>query len=144
MRFGFNISAFFSEYQTPDGAILRSDRYFAFALESLHRITPNTTISGAYWNDNGQEPGTVSGHFLSVIAERTDISIGKSVLLAANIQLFYINYTGNSDGLFVSPKIASAIRNVPFSLYFQATQAIVSNIVPFPCFKWNLGLAYNF
>ena len=142
-RTGFNISSFFSEYKLPDETILQGQRYFAFEFTALYKFSPNTTLAFSYWNDRGQEPGTIKGHFLNLVGERSEINIGENILFAATIQLFYINYDGNNDGLFVSPKISSSVRNVPFSLFFQATQALQTNISPFPGFRWNLGLSYT-
>jgi hypothetical protein len=141
---GFNISTFGNKYVLPEGSILEAQRYFAYAMTGVIKLTPKNSLTIAYWNDNGQERGTLRGHFISLLGERTDLLIGKNVLLAASVQLFYINYDGNNDGLFVSPKLSSSVRNIPFSLYFQATQAINSNISPFPGFRWNVGIAYSF
>ena len=144
LRTGFNISTFFSELKLhEDTAILQGQRYFALALTGIYKITPNTSLTVAYWNDRGQEPGTIKGHFFNLVGERSDINIGKHFLFAIALQLFYINYDGNNDGLFVSPRIAGSVRNVPFSLFFQGIQAIQSNIEPFPGFNWNVGLAYT-
>jgi len=143
LKAGFNVSTFFSEYFVTDDTILQGQRYFAFALTGVYEISPNTSLTIAYWNDRGQEKGTLKGHFLNLIVERSEINIGKNVLLSAAIQLFYINYTGENDGLFISPKVSSSLRNVPFSIFFQATQALTSNISPFPEFRWNLGLSYT-
>jgi len=140
---GFNASAFFSEYKLPDETILQSQRYFAFAFTGIYKFTPNTTLTMAYWNDRGQEKGTLNGHYLNLMGERSEISIGNHILLVAALQLFYINYDGNNDGIFVTPRIAASVRKVPFSLFFQGTQAITSNISPFPDFNWNVGLAYS-
>ena len=142
-RAGFNFSTFFSEYKTPEDTLLKAERYFAIALTGIYKITPNTSLTVAYWNDRGQEPGTIKGHFFNLVGERSNINIGKHFLFAIALQVFYINYDGNNDGLFVSPRIAGAIRNVPFSLFFQGIQAIQSNIEPFPGFNWNVGLAYT-
>jgi hypothetical protein len=144
LRTGFNISSFFSEYKVPDEEIHQSQRYYAISIDATYKITPSSYLSLTYWNDRGQDKGTLKGHFVDLTGERSDINVGKSVLLSVNVQLFYINYDGNNDGLFVSPKISSSLRNIPFSLYFQATQAITSNIEPFPGFRWNLGLGYKF
>lgn len=144
LRTGFNISTFGSKYLLGEGSIHEAQRYFAFELSGTYKLTSNSSLSLSYWNDRGQEPGTIKGHFLSIVGERSDIMIGEKVSLAANVMLFYINYTGNEDGLFISPKISSYVKNVPFSLYFQGTQAIQSNIDPFPRFRWNVGLSYTF
>jgi hypothetical protein len=71
------------------------------------------------------------------------MNIGKNVQFAATLQIFYINYDGNNDGLFVSPKISSSVRNIPFSVFLQITQALSSNISPFPGFRWNIGISYT-
>jgi hypothetical protein len=143
LRAGFNISSFFSDYKTTEGTILQGERYFALALTGIYKITQHSNVTVAYWNDRGQEEGSIKGHFFNLVGERTGINLGKHVLLAATLQLFYIDYDGNNDGLFIAPKVSSSLRNAPFSLFIQATQAIVSNISPFPEFRWNLGLAYS-
>jgi hypothetical protein len=143
LRTGFNISTFGSKYLLDEGSIHEAQRYFAFELSGTYKLTSKSILSLSYWNDRGQEPGTIKGHFLSIVGERSDIMLGEKVSIAANVMLFYINYTGNEDGLFSSPKISSYVRNIPFSLYFQGTQAIQSNIDPFPGFRWNVGLSYT-
>jgi hypothetical protein len=143
LRVGFNLSTFGSEYELPEGAIIKAERYFAFELTQTYKFNSQNFLSLAYWNDRGQEPGSISGHFLSLTGERSDIRIGKNVLLAANVMLFYINYTGNSDGLFVSPKVSAYVRSVPVTLFFQATQTIQTNIEPYPEFRWNVGISYT-
>jgi hypothetical protein len=142
MRAGFNYSTFFSNYKLIDETILQGQRYFTFALEANYTFKPKKTLQFAYWNDRGQEPGTITGHFFSVTGERTEIEVAGKMLLSAGIQLFYINYTAENDGLFIVPKLSASVKNIPLLLYFQGIQAITSNIEPFPGFNWNVGLAY--
>jgi len=141
-RTGLDISAFFSDYELPDGTILQSQRYFAFEVAGVYKFSPKSYLSVAYWSDNGQDRETLKGHFIDLIAERSEICIGKHLFMAMNIQLFYIDYNGDNDGLFLSPKISWGARKIPFSILLQATQALITNISPFPEFRWNLGLAY--
>jgi hypothetical protein len=142
LRTGVNFSTFFTDYKLTDETILRGDRYLALEVAATYKFQSNTSLTLMYWNDNGLEPGTISGHFLDLVGEKTDMKIGKSILMSANIQLFIITYDGNNDGLFVSPKISFSLRNVPFSLFWQGTQAIKSNIIPDPGFQWNVGVTY--
>jgi hypothetical protein len=142
LRTGVNFSTFFTDYKLTDETILRGDRYLALEVAATYKFQSNTSLTLMYWNDNGLEPGTISGHFLDLVGEKTDMKIGKNVLMSANIQLFIITYDGNNDGLFVSPKISFSLRNVPFSLFWQGTQAIKSNIIPDPGFQWNVGVTY--
>ena len=143
MRAGFNYSTYSSDYKLPDETILQGQRYFTFALEAFYYFKPKNSLQFAYWNDRGQEPGTITGHFLSVTGERTEIEISSKMQLSASVQLFYINYTGENDGLFVAPKVSTSVKKIPLLLYFQAIQAITSNVEPFPGFKCNVGLAYS-
>jgi len=110
----------------------------------MYYFDEKTSLTLMYWSDNGMDPGTISGHFLTLIGDKSGMPLGKSLVWAANIQLFYINYTGNNDGLFLTPKLSVSALNVPLTLFFQATQAIVSNVEPFPGFEWNIGVAYTF
>jgi len=45
--------------------------------------------------------------------------------------------------LFTAGYVSASLRNVPLNIFFQAIQALDSNISPFPGFKWNLGLSYS-
>jgi hypothetical protein len=142
-RAGMDVSSFFSDYKLPDETIRQSQRYFTFEIAGVYKITPEGSLSLMYWSDNGRDKGSIKGHFIDLIGERSAINITQHVLLAVNIQLFYINYTGQNDGLFISPKISTSVKNIPFSVFLQITQPFFSNISPSPGFKWNLGLSYT-
>lgn len=140
---GALFSAYFSEYEAQDEMVWQAQRYFAVEFTGVYKIAANSSMSLTYLYDRGQDPGTLIGHYINFGVERSEINVGKKVLLTAALNLFYINYTGNSDGLFITPQISSSLRNVPFSIFFQAIQALNSNISPFPGFKWNIGLSYT-
>ena len=140
---GAVFSAFFSEIELEDESILQVQKYLAVEFISTYKFNSNSSLAFTYLLDRGQDPGTVTGHFFNLQAERSDFQLGKKGLLSASLQLFYINYTGNEDGLFAAVNVSASIRDIPFSLFFQAIQAISSNITPFPEFKWNVGLAYS-
>jgi hypothetical protein len=143
LRTGFNLSAYFSEYTPPEEFVWHSERYYSFEVAGIYKFSPFSSLSLLYWSDRGQEPESIQGHFLDLVWDRNEMNIGKKVQLNLNVQLYYINYNGDNDGLFLSPKLSSTIRDVPFSLFFQANQALISNITPFPEFKWNLGVSYT-
>jgi len=143
LRTGLNFSMYFSDYKLPDETILQGQRYWAAELAAIYKPSDRSYLSATYWNDNGQDPGSIKGHYISLVGERSKIALGKSILLAANLNFFYINYDGNNDGLFISPKITSSVRNLPFALFFHGIQAITSNISPYPGFSWNLGFSYT-
>jgi len=144
LKTGFDASMFFSEYKTPDEVILRGQRYATFELAGIYKMSRKSSLSFVTWYDRGLDKGTLIGYFFNLVADRSDISVGKHLLMDINVQIFYIDYTGKNDGLFISPKISSSVRNLPFSITFQAIQTVNSNISPFPKFRWNLGLAYSF
>lgn len=137
------ISAFFSDYETQDEVLKRAQRYFALETTGVYKWAPNASMSFTYLRDMGADPGTLKGHFVNLGIERSEIKLGDKGLLMAAIQIFYIDYTGNNDGLFVSPKASLSISTVPFSLFVQAIQALQSNIDPFPGFNWNVGMVYT-
>ena len=143
LKAGAVFSAFFSDYKAQDEEIRQAQRYFAVELVGAYKFAPNSSLSLTYLYDRGIDPGTLIGHFINLGVEKSEINLGKSGLLAAVLQLFYINYSGDNDGLFVAPKIIFSLRNIPFSIYFQAIQALNSNIDPFPGFKWNIGLSFT-
>ena len=143
IRTGVNFSTFFTKNKFQDKTILQADRYLAFEIAALYRVSEKTSLTLMYWNDRGQEEGTIKGHFFSLAGDINDIRAGESIVLSAGAQLFYINYDGSNDGLFISPRISASAVRLPFDLFLQATQVISSNIEPDPGFKWNIGLACN-
>ena len=144
LRTGVDFAMFFSNIDSSDYTILQGQQYITAEIAAIIKFTPKNSLSAMYWSDNGQDHGTIKGHFFNIMYDQTDIEIGRSVLLALNVQVFYLDYTGENDGLFVSPKLASSVRKVPLSLFFQATQPVTSNVEPWPGFKWNIGLGYLF
>ncbi|MDP4222236.1 MAG: hypothetical protein Q8868_02890 [Bacteroidota bacterium] len=144
LRTGFNFSNFFSEYKLPDKDILQSERYWAVEVAGFYYFTPSANVSLMYWRDMGQEPGTLKGHYISLAGEKNEIKVSARVFVSASLQVFYIDYNGDNDGLFVTPKISLSPYDFPVSIFFQAIQAINSNITPFPGFRWNAGLSYTF
>jgi hypothetical protein len=143
LRTGMNVSTYCGRYTLPDGDFYRVERYFTYELAGIFRFGNNMSLLTEYWNDRGQEDWSIKGHFLNAIVERTDMAMGKHVLFTAALQLFYINYTGNNDGLFVAPRIAFSVRNFPVSVFSQVIQAITTNIEPYPGFNVNVGISYT-
>lgn len=144
LRTGVCISMFFSEYNTPNETIWQGQRYFAFELAGKYKLTGTSSISLMAWYDKGIDEGTIEGYFLNLVGDKSDIPVGKHVLMALNVQIFYIDYTDDNDGLFISPKITCSSRDVPVSIFFQAIQPLSSKITPYPEFQWNIGIAYSF
>ncbi|NMC37830.1 MAG: hypothetical protein GYA41_05860 [Bacteroidales bacterium] len=143
LRTGVNFSTFFSEYKLQDNEIWRTERYFAFEFTGIRKISPTSSLLFSYWNDRGQEKGSLTGHFINFIAEKNDMRLGILFLLSGYFQLFYVDYNGNNDGLFISPKISLGVKDLPLNLYFQIIQPLKSNIKPSPGFRWNLGFSYT-
>lgn len=144
LRTGVNFSMYFSHLNPPLEETLQGQRYWAVEMAGLFNFTPNSYLTVMYWSDNGQDHGTLQGHFLSISGERSEIKLGKVFLMSAFLQLFYIDYNGNNDGLFLTPKISFSTRDLPFSVFYQATQPLETNISPAPGYQWNAGVAYNF
>jgi len=143
LRAGFNPSAYLEQYKPSEEFIWHSQRYFTFEIAGLYKFSSVSSISMLYWNDRGQEKESIKGHYLSLFWDRSELPIGKKGLMNLSFQFYYINYEGNNDGLFISPKITTSVRNSPFSFFIMANQALQSNITPFPKFKCNIGVAYS-
>jgi hypothetical protein len=145
LRTGLNLSMFFSEYKPPepDEAMWRGQRWVAIELAGLFRLSGTSTLSLMAWYDKGLETGTISGCFINFIFDKTDIRIGKKILLALNLQTFYINYTDENDGFFVAPKITFSVKRIPVFLLGQVIQPLSTNISPSPGLQWNIGIGYT-
>jgi len=144
LRTGVNFSVFFSDLKLPEEEVLKGERYWAWEIAGIYNISPKTVLTLMYWNDRGQDPGTITGHFVSLTGEQNMMKIGRAINLSAALQIFYIDYDGNNDGLFVSPRISTSVKSFPLALFFQATQPLLTNISPGPGFEFNIGLQYSF
>jgi hypothetical protein len=142
-KVGGVISTFFSELETTEETIHQAQKYLAAEFIGTYKFSPLSSLSFTYLIDRGQDPGTITGHFFNFQANRTDIPLGRKGLLSASLQIFYLNYTGDNDGLFTAANVAATLKNVPFAIFAQAVQALSSNISPFPGFRWNIGLSYT-
>ena len=142
-KVGGVISAFFSEVETSEEVVHQAQKYFGAEFTGKYKFNPLSSLSFTYLIDRGQDPGTITGHFFNLQADRSDMKLGNKGLLSASLQIFYLNYAGDNDGLFAAGNVSASVRNVPFAIVFQAVQGISSNITPFPGFKWNVGLSYT-
>lgn len=144
LRAGVDLSMFFSDYESPDGIKLQGQRYVAFELAGKYKLTRNSSFELMFWRDNGIEKGTISGYFLNLVYDISDISLGKKVLLAINVQAFGIDYTDNNDGIFLSPKLTLSTPVWPLILFGQGIIPITTNMEPHPGFQGNVGIGYTF
>ncbi|HPF52272.1 MAG TPA: hypothetical protein PK335_11890 [Draconibacterium sp.] len=143
LKTGINFSTFLTNYHTVEEDILKGERYLALSLTGTTSISKRSSIIVDYWNDNGLEKGSISGHFFDLIYNRSNMRIGDDFSWSANLMFFYINYDGENDGLFFSPTFSLATDKFPLTFYWQATQAISTNISDVPGFRWNVGLSYT-
>lgn len=143
LKVGGVFSAFFSELKTPEELVLQAQKYLAAELVASYHFTPLSSLAFTYLIDRGQDPGTLSGSFFDLKVERSEIKLGQKGLLLASIQVFYIDYTGNNDGLFTAGLLSASLLNFPLSVFFQGIQDLWTNMDPSPEFKWNVGLAYQ-
>jgi len=143
LKAGINFSTFAEKYELSEGDILQAQRYFAFSISGMYKFSSVSYLSLDYWSDNGQDRRTIRGHFVALDYDRSEISLGGRCLLDANLMLFYINYTGRNDGLFISPKLTLSGRDFPAAFFLQANQSLQSNITPWPGFHLNIGISYT-
>ena len=143
LKAGVNFSTFLTNYHILAEDILKGERYLAFSLTGTTALNEQSSIAMDYWNDNGLENGSISGHFFDLVYNRSEMRIGEHFIWSANLMFFYINYDGNNDGLFFSPTFSITPVKFPLSLYWQATQAVTTNISDLTSFRWNLGLSYS-
>ena len=143
VRVGAVISSFFSEYRAPEGLIHQVQKYLAGEIMARYKFSPLSSLSFTFLVDRGMDRGTLDGHFYNLQFDRSQVPLGKQGLMGTSLQVFYIDYTGDNDGLFVAGNLSFTLRKVPFAVFVQAIQALGSNIVPYPEFKWNVGLSYT-
>jgi hypothetical protein len=144
IRTGVDISMFFSDFESPDGIKLQGQRYVALELSGKYKISRKSSFELMFWRDNGIDEGTISGYFINLVYDISDINLGKNLLLAINVQAFGIDYTDNNDGIFIAPKLTFSTPALPLILFSQGIVPITANMEPKPEFQWNLGLGFTF
>ncbi len=145
LRTGCNVSMFFSEFKNADtSGIWHGQRYFTPELAATFKFAKNRSLAAMLWYDIGVEPNTISGFFYNLVYDRYGIPAGKHVTLGVNVMLFYIDYTGNNDGFFISPKFSATSTRLPLTAFFQGIQPFTSNMNPYPVFQYNVGLGFIF
>ncbi|NQU54534.1 MAG: hypothetical protein HQ522_18585 [Bacteroidetes bacterium] len=144
MRTGVNVSMFFSEYKMPEVDLWQGQRYTTLELAETYKFSETSSLSLLTWYDRGLEDGTISGYFINLVADKSDISIGSHFLMDINLQAFFIDYTDKNDGLFLAPTITCSSTDIPAFVFFQGIQQLVTNMLPAPDFSWNLGVGFSF
>lgn len=143
LKAGVNFSTFCSGFAVNGDEIIKAERYFAFSISPSFRLSTVSSLTFDYWSDNGQEKNSISGHYIGLAYDRSEINVGKKLQFSLNLMLFQLLYEGDNDGLFVSPTVTASIRKFPVSIFFQATQSVSSNIPDLQNFRWNAGVRYN-
>lgn len=143
LKTGINFSTFLTNYKLPDEEIIKGERYLAISFTGTTLLNEKSSLIVDYWNDNGLEKGSISGHFFDLIYSRSEMRVGEFATWSADIMIFYINYDGDNDGLFFSPTFSLNPTKYPVKFFLQATQAISTNIADLPGFRWNVGVSYT-
>jgi hypothetical protein len=144
LRTGVNVGSSFSDIEVTGQTIRQVQRYFALELAGTYKISEKSSLGLMLWYDKGADPGTIQGYFINVVADKSDIGIGKHLLMAVNLQTFVINYTDNNDGFFFSPKVSFSTPHIPVFIFYQGIHPLASNISPYPSFQWNVAIGYSF
>ena len=144
IRSGIDISMFFSDFESPEGIKLQGQRYIALELSGKYKFSGKSSFELMFWWDNGIEEGTISGYFLNLVYNISDIRLGKSLLMAIDVQTFGIDYTDNNDGIFLAPKLTLSTPALPLILFTQEIIPVSTNMEPHPGFQWNVGLGFTF
>ena len=63
---GVNFSTFVSGMELNGDDMMKAERYFAFSVAGTYQFSPATPLTLDYWSDNGQEKGTLTGHYFSL------------------------------------------------------------------------------
>ena len=144
IRTGADVSLFFTEENFPDLKLIHAQRYLALEIMGAFKFRGKGEAGLMYWRDLGLDQGSLKGHFINLYVDRPDIGLGKIFETDLYVQLFYLDYTAENDGLFFAGKISPSLKGCPVHVFFQWVQALWSNIDPFPGFRWNAGVAYKF
>ena len=91
LRTGVNISVFSSDYIDDDVTIRQGQRYMTFELAEIYNISETSTVSLLTWYDKGWEDGTISGYFISLVFDKTNLRLGDQILMDINAHTFYID-----------------------------------------------------
>lgn len=108
-----------------NNTVRESTRYLMLEIYG-QRTFRDISLSGMYWNAQGIGDRTIDGHFLIFSAEKP-FDLG-SMQLSVKPSVFFIEYTGNTDGLFLSGTASLSYEDIPLVLSFQIVPPVESNI----------------
>ena len=147
-RTGVNGTLFFSDQQISDsstsGVVIKTQRYVTLELAMGYHVTRSFFVSLLYWNAWGFDQPLINGHYISMSAVYTGNTGIPHIKFTTANQVFIINYTGLTDGLFISSQIDISHDKFPISCFIQGVQPLSTNISPYPGLKWNFGVNYVF
>ena len=152
-NFNFGISTLYSfSYSYPEEMInnnlrttTRVEHYMLFQSTFVYTAAEKASISLTTFHGFGLKSASIQrGNFFILGGSFTELKISERLYYSFFPQLTYINLDGETEGLFGSCTFGLGHNNWPFFLSTQITQALATNILPDPGFKWNVGVTYNF
>jgi hypothetical protein len=121
-----------------------TQRFLPFEFMSTYFLSKNTSIGMYYlWGralEDGYRPK--QGHFLSLRANMSRISLSKKTFLRFNPQTYYLKQD-HRDGIFVGGSLSLMRSPLPISLSGIVNKAVRTNIIV-KDFDWNISLVYAF
>lgn len=142
-RSGINANLYFSPCTTAEVNITKVQRLGMFELAVTYEPSSKGSVGLLFWYSKGFDRGTLSGHLIDLFAIRS-FTIGDKLLFNIMSQFFYMDNTGKMDGLLISGKFILSYTKTHISLFTQETQALLSNMEPFPGFTWNVGVSWSY
>lgn len=149
-KFGFYIGAdwsfFFQDYipaQKEDSAVLETQRYLALEVAGTYKFSSNISSTFKYWYNKGVGERTIDGHFIDFTLNISQIPVSDHISLEIQPEIFFLEFTGQQDGLFFANGIKISHKEFPVSFTSQMIRHLWSNI-PNLKTEWSVGVQYTY
>ncbi len=138
--------AFFESKVVQNGIekiLLQSQQSVAPELNASFPVSKHFMLGATYlYNRSMGGVPPLNGHYGGIWASLFDLKISKTLRLAIDSQLFYLNLDG-ADGTYTSFNFTLSKTNFPITLSSMMFKTIKSNIGGKDA-NWNLSLNYRF
>jgi len=143
LNVGVNPFLFFKNEKADGGAeMIQAQRSLVFEVGYLRWLSDRWSMNMTYQYNKAFDHGALSGHFLSITSE-LDQRVAEFLLITIKPELFYFDFDGEIDGLFISASLNVRYKKIPVAYYMQAALPLWTNF-PGNSFKWNAGLVYDY
>ncbi|PRX54276.1 hypothetical protein [Flagellimonas meridianipacifica] len=134
---------FYEDVNSLSKTIIVAQRNLSFILSAETVFWKKMGFRFTYLNNQGLDPGALSGHFLSLGPFFGPLYSDKNLNILFNPDINYLSFENDTKGSFFNSFLIIDFIKLPFKIQFQAVKKLWANFDVFN-FSWNAGIVWNF